>query len=238
MERRSDGIELLDGRLDSRADLDGNLRDLGRVNRWLGGVALSASGIDSLAPGAPHLTLLDVGTGGADIPMALLARAARRGQALSVTAVDSRAEIIAAAIRVTPALATTPGLTLQTGDGLRLDHADGTFDVVHCSLVLHHCSPEEAVRLLREMARVARSGVVINDLDRTQMGLLGAWLMAHLLTANRYTRQDAPMSVRRAYRPREVVRLIEEAGLRPTRVFRATFRYRYAIVAVRDRPDG
>ena len=54
--------------------------------------------------------------------------------------------------------------------------------------------------LLREMARVARLGVVVNDLDRTRLGWIGAWLIGHLLTGNRYTRYDAPLSVLRAYR--------------------------------------
>ena len=50
------------------------------------------------------------------------------------------------------------------------------------------------------MGRVARLGIVVNDLERGRLGWLGAWLMGHLLTGNRYTRHDAPLSVRRAYR--------------------------------------
>ena len=38
MDRRTDATELLDGPLDDPAALAGNLRDLRRVNRWLGGV--------------------------------------------------------------------------------------------------------------------------------------------------------------------------------------------------------
>ena len=49
------------------------------------------------------------------------------------------------------------------------------------------------------MARVARLGIVVNDLDRTRLGWLGAWLIGRLLTGNPYTRIDAPLSVRRAY---------------------------------------
>src|SRR5258705_12488702 len=69
MDRRTDAIELLDGPLDDPAALAGNLRDLRRINRWLGGVRLSADAIDALAAHREQLTVLDVGTGGADIPM-------------------------------------------------------------------------------------------------------------------------------------------------------------------------
>ena len=77
-------------------------------------------------------------------------------------------------------------------------------------------------RLLREMGRVARLGVVINDLDRSRIGWLGAWLIGHLLTRNRLTRHDAPLSVRRAYRPTEVVAIAaRRPGLIPVRTVRA-----------------
>ena len=52
------------------------------------------------------MSLVDVGTGGADIPVALLERARRQGRGLTITALDSREEVVAAALRVTPELAT------------------------------------------------------------------------------------------------------------------------------------
>ncbi len=232
MDRRTDATELLDGRLDDPRTLAGNLRDLRRINRWLGGVSLSAGAIEALAAHRPDLTLLDVGTGGADIPVALLERAAARGRQWTVVGLDSRPEILAAAVLARPDLAVTDGLELHVGDGLSLPYADKAFDVAHCSLVVHHCTPVEAVGLFREMSRVARSGVVINDLDRTRLGWVGAWLIGHLLTRNRYTRRDAPLSVQRAYRPVEVAEMLRAAGLTPVRRLRGSFGQRYAIAAV------
>ncbi len=232
MERLSDAVELLDGALDDPAALDDNLRDLRRVNRWLGGTALSVSALEAVVAEVADVTLLDVGTGGADIPMALLRWATRRGRGLTVVGIDSRPEILAAALRTTPEVATAAGLTLETGDGRSLPHPDRSFDVAHASLLLHHLGPEAAVELLREMARVARLGVVINDLDRSRLGWLGAWLLGHLLTGNRYTRHDAPLSVRRAYRVTEATELLRAAGLTPVRTVHGLFRHRYAIAAV------
>ena len=95
---------------------------------------------------ASELTLLDVGTGGADIPLALLARAGRRGRgARRSSGIDSRPEVLAAAVVARPAVAATPGLELHVGDGRSLPYADGSFDVVHASMVLHHLPPDEAV---------------------------------------------------------------------------------------------
>jgi Methylase involved in ubiquinone/menaquinone biosynthesis len=232
MDRLTNAAELLDGPLDDPATLDGNVRDLRRINRWLGGVALSAAAIEALAAHRVELTMLDVGTGGADIPAALIRLARGRRRRLHVVGIDSRPEILAAALRSRPATATIDGLELHVGDGRELHYADRSFDIAHASLVLHHLEPGAAIDLLREMGRVARLGVVVNDLDRSRLGWTGAWLLGHLLTANRYTRHDAPLSVRRAHRPDEMAEMLRAAGLRPVRTIRGAFGQRYAIAAV------
>src|SRR5256885_11066623 len=76
MNRLAGAAELLDGPLDDPATLAGNLRDLRRMNRALGGIALTSRALDALvgeaADGGEAISLLDVGTGGADIPLALI----------------------------------------------------------------------------------------------------------------------------------------------------------------------
>jgi len=238
MERHTDAVELLDGPLDDPAGLVANLRDLRRINRWLGGVSLSAAAIDALAAHRHELAMLDVGTGGADIPLALIEQAMRRSRRLTVVAIDSRPEVLAAAVLARPIVATTVGLALHVGDGRSLPYPDRSFDVAHASLVLHHCAPGAAVALLREMARVARLGVVVNDLDRGWLGWAGAWLIGHTLTGNRYTRHDAPLSVRRAYRADEMADMLRSAGLTPVRTIRGAVGQRYAIAALPSPDPG
>jgi ubiquinone/menaquinone biosynthesis C-methylase UbiE len=123
-------------------------------------------------------------------------------------------------------------LEVVVADGRSIPFPDRSYDVAHASLMLHHLEPDDAVGLLREMGRVARLGIVVNDLDRSRLGWLGAWLIGHLLTGNRYTRVDAPLSVRRAYRPDEAAELIRAADLIPVSTFRGSFGQRYAIAAV------
>ncbi len=232
MERLSGAEELLDGPLDQRAELVGNLRDLRRVNRYLGGLALSAQGLDLFADGRSELTLLDVGTGGADIPVALIRAWRRDGRRLHVVGVDSRPEVLAAALVADRGIRAIEELELRVGDGRALPYPDQTFDVAHVSLVIHHLEPDEAVALLRELERVARLGVIVNDLARGRLALLGAWLLSHALTANPFTRHDAPMSVRRAYSLDEIVALLGAAGLREIARRRGPFGHRWAVVAV------
>ena len=232
MERLAGVEEILDGPLDDLDAVAGNLRDLRRVNRLLGGTRLSRLAITRLWPDGTSLSVLDVGTGGADIPVSLLADAARRGRSLRVEAIDSRPEVIEAARLARPAVDRVSGLSLRVADGLALPYPDGAFDVAHCSMVVHHLEPAEAVALLREMARVSRLGVVVNDLVRGRLFWAGAWVMSHAATRNRLTRNDAPLSVRRAFSRAELRALAAEAGLDVVAEIDGVAWHRVAIAAV------
>jgi SAM-dependent methyltransferase len=242
MERLGASPELLDGDLADTEALAGNLRDLARINRWLGGVALSRAAIEALVESGlidgragdsrDPVRVLDIGTGGADIPAALLDAWPRDRPPLVVTAIDSRPEVIEAAREASPRRQ-RPGLELALGDGLALAYPESSFDIVHASLVLHHLDPDDARRLLREMARVSRFGVVVNDLTRGWLPWAGGWLLLHVASRNRFTRHDGPLSVRRAYLPREARALIEGAGLNVISEARAVLGHRWAFAAVR-----
>lgn len=232
MDRLASTPEYLDGPLDDVRELAQNLRDMGRANRLLGGTDLSRGAIAALLDrDVRTIRLLDVGTGGADIPLALLAEWRRRGLDGHVTAVDSRSEVLAAAIAARPELQHASGLELVRADGLGLPFEDRAFHLAHASLVLHHLEPDGALRLLGEMARVSSIGIVINDLARGRAAWLGAWLLAHAFTANRLTRHDGPLSVRRAYTLAEARRLVSDAGLRPEHEASAIAGHRWVIAA-------
>jgi 2-polyprenyl-3-methyl-5-hydroxy-6-metoxy-1,4-benzoquinol methylase len=228
MDRLEHANELLDGPLDDPGALAANLRDLRRINRLTGGARLSLRAVRALGEAG---TVLDVGTGGADIPALLLADARRRGVPLVVTATDSRPEVLGAARVLRPSLATMPGLVLEVADGRRLPYPDASFDVGHASLVLHHLDEQDAVAFLRELRRVSRLGIVVNDLARGRLFWLGAWLITHTLAASRYTRHDGPLSVRRAWTHGEMVDLLRRADLTPAATFVGFAGHRYAIAA-------
>jgi ubiquinone/menaquinone biosynthesis C-methylase UbiE len=224
-------VELLDWRLDDPRAIEANLRDLRRINRLMGGAGLSSRALDSLIARAIPVDILDVGTGGADIPLALLARARHEGRAMQVTAVDSRREIIESARALDPRLDRVRGLSLGVADGLALPYSDGAFDVGHSSLVIHHLEPADAITFLRELRRVSRVGIIVNDLVRAWVHWLGALALTRTYARSQYTRNDGPLSVRRAYTLDELQALINEAGMTPAHVARGFAGHRYAVAA-------
>jgi hypothetical protein len=228
VDRLTGVAELLDGPLGDPVALAANLRDLARINRLTGGIRLSQR---AMATFGDVSAIVDVGTGGVDIPLHLLAEARDQGHSLAITATDSRSEVLAAARAARPAIATVRELTLSVADGRGLPFADASFDVGHASLVLHHLDADEAVSFLRELRRVARLGIVVNDLERSRLAWVGAWLISHTLATSRYTRHDGPLSVRRAWTRDEMVDLLRRAGLTPTATFVGFAAHRYAIAA-------
>jgi ubiquinone/menaquinone biosynthesis C-methylase UbiE len=223
MKRLEGGSELLDGPLDARL-LAGNLRDLARFNDAGGGAELSYRALEPYLNAGSRLRLLDVGTGAADIPRSLV-RWAGTNRKLHVVATDVRPEIVSLA-----QANATDTLEVKQAPADRIDEADRSFDIVHSSLLLHHLDPHDAARMLAEMARVARRAVIVNDLDRRRRWLWAARVLTVLATRNAYTRNDAPLSVRRAYRPNEVTALAATVGLREVKRLWANPAYRYALV--------
>ena len=217
-----------------QASLRANLADLRRANRWLGGTALVRHyllpRIQALPPGY-RPTLLDVGTGGADIPSAFLGWLGQQGQRGWCVGADVSQPVIGAARQ----WVTSGGsVCLTQADGRALPWPNESFDFVLCTLTAHHLSEAGVVALLGEMARVARRTVLVTDLDRSRLALVGVWLAAHLTLRSPLTRHDGPLSVRRAYTVREARALAGQAGLPAARA-RAHPLFRWALVW--DRAD-
>ena len=208
----------------------GSLDDLRRVNRALGGVRLTLVPLERLAAGVPRaapLRVLDVATGGADIPRALTASPLAADRRLFVVASDVSEPVLRLA-RERPGRGRP--LPLVVADARRLPFVTRGFHAVTCSLALHHMLPHDAEAMLREMGRCASVGVVVNDLVRNWVAYAGAVLLTRLGTRNLLVRHDGPLSVRKAYTKKEMAALAARAGLRPVRWDGFLF-YRLAMTA-------
>jgi SAM-dependent methyltransferase len=204
MRRATELSELMDDPLVPRAELETSLRFIRRVNRYLGGTRAVLGHVERFsrqwARGEP-ITLLDVATGSADIPEALLAWASRHRHRLHVIALDLHETTLAVAREWVPP---RPALTYIRGDALALPLADASVDYATCSMFLHHLTEEQALAAVREMLRVARRGVVVNDLLRGVLAYAG--VTALTLAAPPIDRHDARVSVRKGWAPAEVRR--------------------------------
>lgn len=234
---RSEATELLDASSHDPAELAANFRDIRRVNRLLGGTATILRHLPTLLGHVPKdqpVAVLDLATGAADIPLAIHRWAARRGRPVAIVASDASDEVLAVA---KSEIAGVPGIALARYDARAVPLPDRSVDIVLCSMSLHHFAPDDAVRVLHEMDRLARIGFILNDLRRGRLGYLAAWVAAHLTTRNRLTRNDAPLSVLRAWTPAELDELLDRAGVTGATITTHPW-FRMAAVKARDRTDG
>jgi 2-polyprenyl-3-methyl-5-hydroxy-6-metoxy-1,4-benzoquinol methylase len=225
-ERRR-GSELIDLPPESysQSEYAGNLADMRKVNRFLGDNPATLKFISALVSGIAAsaerpIRVLDIATGSADIPVAIVKWARRQGKKVVVTAVDINPLAVREAAAITQAY---PEITVAVADGSSLPFEDGSFDIVLCAKTLHHFSEEETVRLLKEMGRVAAVGYTIMDLRRSWVAWLLIFILARIFSRNRLTRYDGPMSVLRSYTVAELGALADRAGLAGHKIVRQPF---------------
>lgn len=221
--------ELLDAGEGTDEDVARNLSDLRRINRLLGGTRVVIEALSSyLSDGdAKQVSLLDVGTGSADIPTAVAAWCDSQGIKPLIAALDiSERNLRIARTR----LGIAGEIKLIRADSLRLPFRDRSFDFVTASLFLHHFQDEDVVRLLASFSRVARRAVIINDLVRNLIPYYFARLTGPVLATSFLTRNDGPVSVLRGFTAGEMKDLAGRAGLRQVEVKRV-FPYRLSLVA-------
>lgn len=207
---RAAGRELLDDSVESIVELEENFRDIERSNRLLGGLSAVKFAVRALRP----QTLLDVGCGSGDAAAFLARKARAEGRSLSITCLDVNPDVLAIARKRNG----DPDVRHVRADATGLPFEDASFDIAMCNLTLHHCDPQAAVALLRELRRVARMTPLVTDLRRSRVAWAAAVLLVSIFTRNRLTRHDAPLSVLRAYTPREAADLAREAGWNAPRV--------------------
>jgi SAM-dependent methyltransferase len=233
--RRREAEELLDRAGHDPAELAANLQDIRTVNRLAGGIATVLCHLPELLSQLPRgrpVEILDLGTGCGDIPLALMGWAEREGRPLQLTVTDRSPEILAEARRT---LAGVPGVTFTVCDARAVPMPEHSFDVVLCSLALHHFAPTDAVQVLREMDRLSRTGFILNDIRRCLAGFVAAWGASRIATRNRLTRHDMPLSVLRAYTPDELRTLLRQAGIHDAPV---TTHPLFRMAAVHRQPGG
>jgi ubiquinone/menaquinone biosynthesis C-methylase UbiE len=198
--QRVDAPEILDTDACSAADVATSMRDLGRVNRWFGGVATSLKMVERVADCCPNkqLSLLEVAAGTGEVPETVRRCLARRGVTLEVTLLDRARSHL------------PPGNHSVVGDALGLPFGDGAFDVVSCSLFTHHLDAKQLARFLREGLRVSRRALLINDLVRHPVHLALVYASFPIMRC-RVAWLDGLTSVRRSYRPEEIREAISAA---------------------------
>jgi SAM-dependent methyltransferase len=233
--KRSLEAEMMDLPGNPKALLEEDLAHLRSLNRYFGNYRNIRRALRQLTRNntPAKISLLDVGTGSGDIPLAIVAWARQNGIAPAIVGLETEPITLAAAAAQT---ADSGEVSLVRGDAGAPPFAPRSFDFVLASQLLHHFSEEKIVTLLKTWSQLARRAIIVSDLVRHPVAYQGIRLITRLATRNLMTRTDAPLSVHRAFTLREWRELFSCAG-----VGRCTIRWVFpfrmlAIITVERSP--
>lgn len=210
--RRATTAELMDDPDLPEADVRAALEDLRRINRSLGVTSTLRRYLFTLIHRHRLRTasILDVATGSADIPQALVHHARRKGLVMRLVALDHGQTMIKIA---RAKLAGDPEISLVQADALALPFPPDSFDFAIVSEFLHHLTGEQAVVFLRRLREIVRVAFIIHDLRRHPVAYYGFWLLARLFFRSRLVRHDGPVSILRGFTEDDVEQLKHASGL-------------------------
>lgn len=200
--------ELMDRPDPSKPDLVRALLNLEELNRHFGSYRIIRHFLNRWLKPGETVTILDACTGFGDIPRLVVEWARKRGSEVKVLAIDMQPATLEIAQRRSVLF---PEILYQQADIRSFEPGD-RFDIVLCSLALHHFAWREAVEILQRLTRVGERAILISDLVRSAAGLLGVYLLTSTIFRDPMTKFDARLSIRRAFSFPEMKELAVEAG--------------------------
>jgi len=222
--------ELMDRPQPVTAELVSDLRNLRQLNRHFGSYALIRHFLRRWVQPGARLRVLDLATGSGDIPRLVVEYAREIGAETTVDAIDQQSSTLEIARGLSTGY---PEIDFRQGDVLSFGE-EGQYDIVLCSLALHHFDETAAVRLLERCRGLSRSFVLVSDLRRGVLASVGVYLLTALIYREPMTRTDGRLSAARAFSFREFGSLAVRAGWRNF----GHRRFRFARQAVWLEPAG
>lgn len=193
-----------------RAELEVEMRNLAAINRQFGSHRLLRKFLDLwLTPGRTY-RVLDLCTGGGDLPRVMVDWARVHDVTLRIDAVDASGTAIEIA---RAASLDYPEINFIRDDALKYETKE-TYDFVNCALALHHFENDHAVQVLSRCRDLSHRFVLVSDLERGPLTLCGVYLLTTLWYREPATRQDGLSSARRAFSYGEFRTLAETARWR------------------------
>jgi ubiquinone/menaquinone biosynthesis C-methylase UbiE len=189
------------------AELESDLRNLRQLNRYFGSYRLVGSFLRRWLKPRTEMRIVDLATGSGDIPRLIVDHARRINAEVTIDAVDQQASTIEIARGLSRGY---PEIEFVPGDVLTFSREP--YDMVLCSLALHHFAENDAVTLLRRCRTLSKQYVLVADLRRGWLASTGVCLLTTLFFRQKMTQVDARLSAARAFSFSEMRSLAKRAG--------------------------
>ncbi|HEY8513705.1 MAG TPA: methyltransferase domain-containing protein [Cyclobacteriaceae bacterium] len=224
---RSDQQEIMDDLTCSGDDVRQALHELEVINAWLGGNAVTLEGVAKLVKGikpGTEITVADLGCGSGDIAERVRSMLLSKGLKPLVLGIDANPNIIQIA------RANHPDLHFEALDIFSEAFRHFRFDIVTATLFFHHFDSKRLAAFIRQLLSQTRMGIVINDIHRHWFAFHSIRLLTRMFSRSPMVRNDAPVSVLRAFSRRDLEDILADAGVKRYSIhWRWAFRWRVII---------
>jgi len=213
---RSSEKELIDDlELDNDA-LRQNLEELALINKYLGGNQVTTSGLSSLInlPSknenqTSKIEIADLGCGGGDMLMVMADWAKKKGIIAQFIGIDANDFMIDFGTKRT---ANYQNISYLHQDIYSEEFKEKSFDIVTMTLFCHHFSDESLIKLLKQLKKQTRIGIVINDIHRHWFAYHSIAWITKLFLKSYLVKNDAKLSVWRAFVREDLEKIIQQSG--------------------------
>ena len=201
-------LELMDRPQPVSAELESDLENIRELNRWFGSYALISMFLSRWIKPGVRMRIVDLATGSGDIPRLIAEYGRKVGAELQIDALDMQSATLEIARKLS---ARYPEIAFVEGSLLEWN-ATEPYDLVLCTMALHHFSDDDAVRVLQRCRDLSRKFVLVSDLCRGWFGTIGVHLLTAIMFSEPMTKHDARLSIARAFSFSEMNQLAGRAG--------------------------
>ncbi|MCF4101591.1 methyltransferase domain-containing protein [Gillisia sp. M10.2A] len=229
--KRTQETEIMDDFDLQGAELEKTLSDLDTINKWLGGNAITLNGIKHILKEFPQneeIKVVDVGCGNGAILREIAVWARKSDISIKLVGIDANTHAIQIAKRLS---ASYPGIGFYTLNIFSEEFQQMEFDIVLCTLTLHHFKESEIISLLQNFHNQSKLGIVINDLHRSRLAYVLFQAFCKVFINNEIARKDGLISILRGFKKYDLQQLSSSLTNATHHIsWKWAFRYQWVIL--------
>jgi len=228
--RRTDKAEIMDDFDLQGEELRRTLKDLENINAWLGGNQITINGIENLLAGRSKSTTIriaDIGCGNAAILRKIAEWGRKKEYQFELIGIDANHHAIEIAEELSKDF---ENLQFKTLNIFSNEFQNMEFDIILCTLTLHHFKDSQIVELLNQLYAQAKIGVVVNDLHRNSSAYILFQAFCAVFVNNEIARKDGLTSILRGFKKEDIKYFTEKIPATQHEIsWKWAFRYQWII---------
>lgn len=225
---RTDEPEIMDDFAMEGEILRDALDKIAKINQLLGGNKLTLQGVQDLLPAnSNEIVIVDVGCGNGDMLRTLAEFGLKNNLKFKLIGIDANNFTISHAKQLSE---NYPNISYLCQDIFSKKFLDVKYDIILCTLTLHHFKDDEIVYLLNTFYTTATIGIVINDLQRSAIAYRLFQGLCFVFQLNAMSREDGLVSILRGFKKEELVAFSKKLNFSKYKIhWRWAFRYQWII---------